>query len=57
MSKKIVISAKEFKKLLKEIRKLTKQLNECSAANMFLNKQIKEYNKKFAKGSKDDISM
>jgi len=49
MSKKVVLSAEEFKKLVDRIRELEKQLKECNRANEFLNKQIREYNKKFAK--------
>ena len=53
MSRKVVLSAEEFKKLIERIAELEKQLAECNAANEFLNKQIREYNKKIANKDKD----
>ncbi len=53
MSRKVVLSVEEFERLVERIRELEKQLAECNAANEFLNKQIREYNKKFAKKEKD----
>jgi len=53
MSRRVVLSAEEFKKLIDRIRELEKQLKECNQANEFLNKQIREYNKKFAKKEKN----
>ena len=43
----VVLSEKEFKKLIEELQKLREEKKELLKANEFLNQQIKEYNEKF----------
>ena len=47
--KVIEIHADEFTKLVKELDKCREDKKKLEEANKFLNEQIKNYNKKFAK--------
>jgi len=52
MKKTIQIDEKDFKKLIDKINELENEIDELRKANAFLNNQIEEYNKKFAKKDK-----
>ena len=54
-TQKIVeISADEFKKMAEALEQCKKDKEKLQKANEFLNEQIKEYNKKFAKNENED---
>ena len=48
----VEISLKDFKKLTSELKRLKEKVSELKAANVFLNKQIRSYNKNFIEDGK-----
>jgi hypothetical protein len=44
----VILSDKEFNKMVQELQKLRDEKEELLKANKFLNEQIREYNERFA---------
>ena len=52
MIETIKIKAKELKELFNLVKTLRAKLNECNRIKKFYEDEIREYNKRFAKGKK-----
>jgi len=51
--KVVEIPANEFEEMVEELKKCKEERDKLKKANEFLNEQIKEYNKKFAKDNNE----
>jgi hypothetical protein len=50
----VILSDKEFKKMVQELQKLRDEKEELLKANKFLNEQIREYNERYANENKSN---